>query len=250
MNRIPRSIQRALLLLLPCVAGLSAHAALILGTAESKSAESFDLTALGGTDWACWSTSANPAGGTPTNRKSGGVLVTGLYAVGGGSLRGSSSGTQPGITFTYTDGTSPASGSFVKPTGLFNTQLDTVGAGVGLSITLPTADTYLISVWGGAFGSVGVQGTFTASLPGATTYSDSSLTDNYDTTKNSMLYQLTVTPDNANDVLALSLVLGSQTASANEHVLINGVTLNVIPEPGTPVLLGLAGLAAVLRRRR
>lgn len=250
MNRIPRPIQCALMMLLPCAAGLPAHAALILGSAAVKTTETFDLTALGAADWAYWSTSANPAVGTPANKKSGGVLVTGLYAVGGGSLRGSSSATQPGITFTYTDGTSPAAGSIAKPTGLFNTQLDIVGAGVGLSIVLPTAETYLVSVWGGAFGNVGVQGAFTASLPGATSYSDTSLTDNYDTTKNSVLYQLTVTPDNANDVLDLSLVLGAQTASANEHVLINGVSLAVIPEPGTLGLLGLAGLAAMLCRRR
>ena len=202
-----------------------------------------NLTTLGTVDWAFYDTTANPANGLPTNDKNGGTAIGTVIALGGGNVRGSvSSLIEP--DFSYTDGTSPASGTGDNPGGLFNTQLDTLGAGVQLAIDLPTTDTYTIYIWTAAFFA---RGAFTASLPGFSDYTSLATDDGVGPSpKPTYLYTLTAQPANPGDDLTISLVTETDRGSS-AHVLIGAVAVSVVPEPGTAALffagLSLLGLA-------
>ena len=225
---------------------LSARADVIGSVADVPAANTvYDLTALGAVDWAFYDTTANPANGLPTNSKNGGTAIGTASAVGGGNIRGSASSlTEP--DFTYTDGTSPASGTGENPGGLFNTQLDTLGAGLQLSIDLPTTDTYKIYIWTAAFNA---QATFTAALTGFTSYTDSSMNDSVGPSpKPSYLYTLTAKPNTAGDDLVVSLASAADNGTSS-HVVLEAVAISVVPEPATLGLL-IAGLGLVGFRRR
>lgn len=219
-------------------------AAVITGTFTAVSDSDFDLTAMGTDDWAYWNTTSDPAtGGPKTNEKAGGTLISNMSPVGGGNVRGSGSSTRPVYDFIFSDGTSPVNGTVDNAIGLFNTQLNTVGAGVSLDVDLPTTTESTIYVWAGAYDGTGL---FTASLPGAIDFTDTTLTGDGVTPKESGLYTLLVTPDNPNDTLNLSFVLG-QSTGGNANMLISGVAVSVapaVPEPSTFALaaLGLFGL--------
>ncbi len=208
---------------------------------------SYNLTTLGTLDWAFYDTTANPANGLPTNDKLGGNYIGTVITLGGGSLRGSaSSTTEP--DFTYTDGTSPASGTGENPGGLFNTQLDTLGAGVRLAIDLPTTDQYTIYLWTAAFFA---RGTFTASLAGFTDYVSLATDDaSGPAPKQTYMYTLTAQALNAGDDLTISLVTQADNGSS-AHVLLVGAAVGIVPEPGTMTMFftGL-GLLGVIRRRQ
>ncbi|WP_309399781.1 PEP-CTERM sorting domain-containing protein [Cerasicoccus maritimus] len=215
----------------------------------------WDLTALGTDDWEYWSTTASSFDGSPTNFKSGGNgSLSDLYAVGGGGLRGTGSSALTDIHISYTDGSSPTSAD-ASLRGAFNSQLSVEGAGVGLDITLPTTDTYEVKIFTGGYfdSSAGSVGTFTATLDGATTYTDSSLISTVNNPKAGIVYTLLVTPDSANDVLSVSMVLSSrQGTNGNQHTYMAAVTVSQVPEPATYALfagLAMLGLAVYFRRR-
>ncbi|HUT35973.1 MAG TPA: PEP-CTERM sorting domain-containing protein [Planctomycetota bacterium] len=211
-------------------ASTEARAGVITGTFAYVGDSDFDLTALGAADWAYWNTTSNLAtGGPKTNWKSGGTLISTISPVGGGDVRGSSAASRPTYDFTFTDGTSPVSGTVDNVIGMFNTQLNTVGAGVALGVTLPTTDEYIVYVWAAAY--VADEGTLTATLPGATNFVNTQLSEP-GMTKRSVLYTLRATPDNAGDTLGVSLVL-SDSAGANAHVLVSGVATAIAPPPPT-----------------
>lgn len=225
----------------------TAHAATIAGSFTSTADEDFDLTALGTTDWAYWD--GDPAVDTiPTNRKFGGTAIGDMDVIGSGAVRGSTSSTLPQFDFTFTDGTAPTAGSVDDPSGRFSTVLNTTGQGVTFDVTLPTADPYTVSVWAAAFGVN--EGTFTASLPGATNFVNTDLSSGQFSPKSGALYTLTVTPDNPGDVLTVSLVLTEDGGSSSSNVSLHAAAVSVVPEPATlgSALLGLGMLAG--RRRR
>jgi len=206
----------------------------------------YNLTDLGTLDWTFYDTTANPANGLPTNDKLGGTAIGTVIALGGGSLRGSaSSTTEP--DFTFTDGTSPSAGTGDNPGGLFNTQLDTIGAGLQLTIDLPTTDLYSVHIWTAAFFA---RGTFTATLPGFSNYSDQTTDDNTGAgPKQSYMYTLTVQANNAGDDLTINLVTDTDRGSS-AHVLLGGVAVSVVPEPATlTMLLSGIGVLGFMRRR-
>ena len=232
---------------------LPLSAATLMGTRTTvgPSAPAFNLTTIGTSDWAYWETAANPATGTPTDEKSGATIVSSMIAIGGGSVRGSSSATRPNASFSWMDGANVAMGSQTRATGLFNSDIDTGNRGVGMTITIPTTETYQITVWTYNFGGAG---TFSASLPGATTYSNTTASSLNSDPKASYFYTLTVTPDAVNgtaNVLSLqNLLVTDDTGRSNTNVGISGVAVSVVPEPSSVFLVSLASMTLLGFRRR
>ncbi|GHB96307.1 PEP-CTERM sorting domain-containing protein [Cerasicoccus arenae] len=237
------------------IAGLamtaSANAATLMGSFSAIDGTTvYDLTTAGDLDWAYWNTSSNPTTGVPANSMLSATLIATPVAIGGGSLRGSNSDTT--ADFSYTNGTSPESGTTNNVSGIFNTLLNTVGAGVSLDITLPNAGTaYLITIWGSQYNTEtgGTSaGLFTASLSGASDYTNDEFSAPVSTFKQSGIYQLTAVADNDNDVLNIAYI--QQTlVGANTHVLLDAAAIS-IPEPATyGMLLGVVVLMAVIQRR-
>jgi hypothetical protein len=234
------------------------NAAVISGvvSADFSGNTTYDLTSLGTLDWAYWNLAANPTTGVPTNSKNGATLIGSATAVGGGNVRGSTTttGSVPESYFTFSDGTTTASATTgVMSTGIFNTQLATLGAGVSLMVDLPTVQTYTVYIWASAFSLS--SSTFTASLNGATSFVSSALVDNTSSSsKDTYLITLTVTPDNPGDDLVITAIAGN-SLGASSHVLISGIAVSAtaIPEPGTAgFLAGIAalGVGAIARRRQ
>jgi len=213
--------------------------------------KSFNLTDLGTSDWAYWDTSDNPASGVATNSKSGGSLIGDITAINGTGIQGTGSSTKPAASFSFTDGTSPVSGSVSQVTGLFNKTLGTEGVGVSLTINLATTDEYTIYLWASAFD---VQtGTLTASLNGATDYittiSDASVSDGV---KDTYLITIVASANQPGDDLTIDLV---NTVDGNSgsfgHVILNAAAV-AVPEPATTALIvpGLGFLCVLVMRKR
>lgn len=231
-----------------------APAATITGSYTAiPSVTSYNLTALGTLDWAYWDVLSNstitpPA--APTNEKSGGSLISGIGAIGGisGTVRGSTASTKPLGSYSFTDGTSPTSGSVTQATGLFNATLNTLGTGVTVSVMLPAVQTYQIDVWGAAFDATA---TFQATLPGATAFTNSTLSGPASGVKASALYTLLAKPDTAGDTLTINLTVSALDGADLSHVILSGVAVSAVPTPAAlPSGLGLLILMTIRRRRR
>ncbi|MDF3129359.1 hypothetical protein P0Y35_09140 [Kiritimatiellaeota bacterium B1221] len=237
------------------------HAALLTGSFTPGSGASYDLTAAGGLDWAYWSsTSTNSFSGTPSNAKSGGTLIGNLTAAGGSYLRGSNSSTKPVTDFSYSDGSSPASGSVTNISGVFNNNLGSLGTGAEVVITLPDAGTlYEVKVWvsgyaiGGGFNRTGLM---TAALTsgGAAAFTDSSLNSDEATPKEDGFYTFSASSDVNGDTLTLNYVLANgagANSSGNAHTILSAATVAVIPEAASAYYLLMAmGLVLVVLRKR
>ncbi|MGC4002005.1 MAG: hypothetical protein QM811_02190 [Pirellulales bacterium] len=210
-----------------------------------------NLSSAGSVDWAYWSSALGAsAPGTPTNSKLSATPIGSITSIGAGTLRGSSS-TNVNGRFTYTDGTSPTASTAPGQaiTGLFNETLNTNNVGVSLPISLPTTDTYLITLWVSGFNATGAM---TASLTGATNYTDSSLA--FQGTKNAGYYTFLAKADTAGDTLTLNYVTASNS-NASSHVLIAAATVAIapIPEPSTFAVLAFGAISCAaygLRRFR
>lgn len=258
----------ALVLAVTAFISVSAHAATLTGSFEIiDGSTTYDLTDLGELDWAYWNKTANPTTGSPSNSLNGGTLISDISPLHGGSLRGTSS-VSTSADFSFANGTSPTSGTINNIFGIFNDQLgseaDGTEPGLTFTVLLPNAGTtYEVLVWGSEYYTIdvddddpsgdtdGAGGIFSASLSGATTYVESSLTDANVPPKQTAIYSLLATADNDNDPLTISYELPSDAFSGNAHVLIDAVAVSVIPEPETvAVIFGLSGLLLALSRRR
>jgi hypothetical protein len=216
----------------------SLSAAQIAGTFSaqiSNSAVAYDLTALGTSDWAYWNKAdlLTVATLAPTNEKAGASLISAVSPVGGIAVRGTNSATKPPVDFSFTDGTSPTSGTQTDPTAVFNSTLGTASIGTSFSVTLPTVSTYRILIWAGGFASTGATAkTRLSATLGAASYSSPGETIIPGTPKPTFLYTLTVTSDTANQVVTISHILAELSGTTtNAHALIaaSAVSLDTAP---------------------
>lgn len=216
-------MKKQIIMILLSAAACSLQAATLIGEYDGQ-VSSVDLTATGETDWAYWSGAATD--GVPDNRKSGGNGMIGdVSAVGGTGLRTSSSDAP--AAFSFTDGSSTASGSDLKFPSLFNDTLS-LGNGVSVEITLPTTDIYSVTFVGAAYITTG---TMTATLYGdyggasetplATYTNDSGLSSSWKLLTGS--YTFTVQADNAGDVLKLVFITNT-AGNASSNVRVQAVT--------------------------
>ena len=232
-------VRVGLTVLVAVLAG-QAQAALIVGSVNTSPPGTADLTAIGWLDWAYWNTATGSGhSGLPANEKAGGSMIGSAAAVGGGTLRGSTSTTWPATYFSYSDGTSPVSDGPIRYTGVFNTQLDTLNAGASLTVELPTVDPYFVYLWVANYNSTGQ---LSATMPGAVAYVDASGTHNTDMGggKGMTLYTLMVTADNPGDLLTLDYRMVDQQYT-NSHVVLVAAAVAAVPEPSA-LLLALLGV--------
>lgn len=231
---------------LALVSGTSQGALISISSTASVDSPDYNLTTVyGPSDWRYWTANTTPAPGTPTNEKLGPSLIGDMSTFGGGNLRGSTSDNVPPHDFVFSDGISPVAGTASDVIGLLNTQLNTVGAGVQLDVVSPTADPYLIHLWGVAFATD--VGTLTASV-GAATATDTTLTANGN--RVGRLYTIFVDPDSVGQIVNLRLALTDDGAGANSNVSIAAVAVNAVPEPTTFLIWSILGTMALAVRRR
>lgn len=238
---------RAFLCLLPLLVASSAQAAVISITSEDVGNVSFDLTTYGTSDWAYWAQTADPltAPLAPSNEKASAGFIGSITAVAGNGIRGSTSTTKPPYDFSFTDGSSTVSGSVSDIIGVFNRSLGTTGnnTGVQLDVTAPSADPFVIYVWGTSFQSTG---NLTATI-GIATDNDSTLVHE-GTRSPGKLYTIAVTPDSAGQTVNVRMM---HTNSTNDfsNASISAVAV-VVPEPSTLAIVAVGSLALALRRPR
>ncbi len=211
-----------------------------------------NLTAQGGLDWAYWA----PASAAelaplvaPTNEKIGGTAISGVNIIGGTGLRGSTTATTL-ERYSFTDGTSPGSGTNLSLAGLlFNSQTGTNAAGKGLqfSITGDPSTERIVTLYLGGFAATS---NLTITLNGAAVpIIDSKLFTNANP-KQIDVYTLHFQPDSASDVLQVQYTASAITDTANGHVGLQAVTVAAVPEPAAAGLFCLGGWALCRRRRR
>jgi len=194
----------------------------------------YDLTALGAEDWLFWRTGSS--GGTPSNSKSGGALISDAFIVGTGTSLGrpSTNTYNTTFTFTYSNGTVPASDTVIKPSGVYNGSYNIVSNGVGVSVKLPTVDTYIVSVFVSGFQT---GGKFTADLPGAPQYGNTDFQDDGGLARDCSIYTLRAMPRTAGDELTIKFVQYTDSSKTVEFTIIAGVAVRLAPPKGTLVWL-------------
>jgi hypothetical protein len=224
----------------------SASAALLSGSPSASPPQPENLTTDGTFDWAIWNYTTNPINGTnnipASNRKNGVTALISNVTTLLGNGRGTTT-TTPTQTYTYTDGVSPTSITNATQGEVFDTTLNNSNAGVSFTITAGQAgvpETVKVFLTG-----FQATPTFTATLPGAPTYTDSSFT--YVGSRPPRMYTLNFTPDNTGDLLTITYKIGTST-DAFSNVDLQAVT--VAPEPASLGLLAAAAGGLLLRRRR
>ena len=235
--------------------GTVSHAAVLVGELVNGSPYRentvFDLSEYGTSDWAYWNTTASSlASGSPTNEMNGGSMIGDISVIGAGSLRGSKASTKPAASYSFTNGTSPVSGTVQQPSGLFSNSLATDGSGVSLAIILEEVRTYEIDLWTAAFDVT--KGTLTATLNESSFVNSEISAGTVGGIKPVFLYRLTVTPDQAGDVLEIRLVNTKSGSGESGHVLLSGAAVSAVPEPSSAGLwiLGFTLAYFVSARRR
>jgi len=197
-------------------------------------------------DWAVWEKTGNgSASGTPTASKDGAAFIGDAFAINGnGKLRG---GGGTDLEISLTPGQTAGQGRATAG-AILNQSLQGVDAGVGVTITVPTTDTYVARIYVGGFRTN--NNLLQAILPGADPVTfDPQFGDTQNGFKDAGLLEVTFKPDAVDgvaNVLRVEITL-NPTADNSSHVLLQGVTL--IPEPASVGVLGLTGVALCRRRR-
>ena len=244
----PAALAAGVLML--ALSATDASAALLSVVPNTSPPGSVNLTTAGTIDWTIYT--FNDSGtvdlsGAPSNRRSGGSGISNIATSGGSPTGGV---TLRSVTtlqdISYTNGTSPASGSGTDVRGIASNPLDTNNVGLTFTVTGDTATPRQLQVY---LSGLNATGRFVATLNGATTYSNDIV---YTGTKSNTLYTVNFQPDAPTDVLTITYTAVNQSASTtdNSHVLISAIALSPVPEPTAAALLGLAAAGAILRRRR
>jgi hypothetical protein len=225
--------------------GGAAHAAMLTGSVDQAPPSPFDLTANGTVDWAIWNRQSSDQGtdGTPSNRKSGGSAI-GSVSAALGTPRGIT-GTVGGFGFSYTNGTSPVSQTNANIGAITDTSVNVVNSGIKFSVTGQPGVTEVVKVVVAGFNAVG---NLTATLNGAPTYTDRSVSYTGSVRKTA-IYSLTFQPDSAADALQVSYTIDSLNTGGSSNIDLQAVTV-IAPEPATAGLLAVAGAAGLAGRRR
>jgi hypothetical protein len=227
----------------------SAAAAILTGVYGTAGAPA-NLTADGKVDWAIYTQTATAsyasANAPPDNRKAAAAVIGNVTPAGNtNNLRGVG-GTN--TTFTYADGTSPATFAPATVGGIANTVLDTTGVGYQFTVAGDASQTLFVAVYVGGFNTA--ANTFTATLNGATMYTDTTSVFGGSNPKAAGRYNLAFRPDAAGDLLTIRYTLtNNAVTNDNSHVLLQAVSVSTVPEPATAGIL-LVGAAGLLTRRR
>ncbi|MGE9268202.1 MAG: hypothetical protein ACQKBY_08895 [Verrucomicrobiales bacterium] len=212
-------------------------------------ASTFDLTTLGGNDWAIWTGPDNTAGSTtPGERKAGGSGIGTLsFTPAPANTQGTHyyvSGANP--LFSWSDGANTASATSLDTTFLAN------------RLNADDGDTFSLAVDAGTqlqrltlFVGLGrAQGDLTVSLSdgSATTF-----TGGYSAGSGNFfhaVYQIDFAADTDGETLTVEWEKTNQaTGSATSTARFHAVALQNIPEPGSALLASLS-FPLLLRRRR
>ncbi len=226
-------------------------AASITGSIDPWSDKPTDLTPLGGLDWHVWDSSDTT---TPENTKSGGSGIGALSTTPGFD------GVKPNSFeyLTYTDGTSPASGSVQN--AALNIDFSIDGSGQhSISIDASDTETRIARFFVSGWRLDGGEGDFTASLSGggAAPYSvDIPGPGGGAGAATSRIITVEFLADGPGQTLDV-VMSDSGDISSSRYLRLHAVALEavppaIIPEPATLCALaaGAAGLAGYLRRRR
>lgn len=210
-----------------------------------------NLTAQGSLDWAYWApTSTSVIAGliAPTNEKIGGSLIGSAETIGGAGLRGSAGGTTL-ERYSFTDGTSPTTGTNASLAGLiFSSPTGSAANGTGLqfSIVGDPNEERIVTLYLGGFQATS---NLTLTLDGvALPITDSQVFTTFNP-KHIDVYTIRFQPDSVDDLLLVQYTASVITDTANGHVGLQAVTV-AVPEPAAASLLCLGGLALCRRRRR
>ncbi|EDY18031.1 protein of unknown function DUF1555 [Chthoniobacter flavus Ellin428] len=239
--------------LLAASATASTLSGIVAGT-SSSGALNANLTGTGGIDWALWNDMSSTAVSSfaPTNWKASDPLglhsvnITPVSVVGQSTsnfVRGSSLTTA--TTFSYSDGSSPASASGTS--GLvFNNDLNFSNVGVQLQVKGDPTQLLQLDIWAGGFAATG---NLTLTLPNATPVTLTSQAYSSITPKDATLFTVFYQPDSASDLLTIAYTSTNTTTSG--HVGIQAVSISAVPEPATGTLLiGALALGGFSRRRK
>ena len=228
----------AVVMVMGCLAGTNLSAATIdTPTLEREILTNVDLSASENVDWKFFG---------ETNYMEGGAGI-GTLSVTYGSTTGC--GWDAPTTYDYTNGHDPASATGVTAgQGWYGNNTAVLTASYELTFTAPGTGTYTATVYGIGW-RIGTQ--VTASLTGTTNQVvdlDATLAGSpYDP----WTYTVSFTPDNAGDVLTLTVQANGQNVAENDY---NGIGMSAatfaVPEPATMSLLGIGAVLAIRRRRR